>query len=147
MRQYGLAGSASLHRMGSCFSPKLCDAFHFLVFFPGLRRSCLCFLRELLLVPRLFSRSLIPSTSRLRINYISIEWPLGRGIDIHRPPSAPRPDVYSRAQEPHYTLDYMMYCHRVSGAELISTGLKSKPRLTEHSVSNIYILNANNLQL
>lgn len=46
-----------------------------------------------------FSHSLIPSTSRLRINYISIDSPLGRGIDIHRPPSAARPDVYSTTQE------------------------------------------------
>lgn len=52
------------------------------------------------------SHSLIPSTSRLRINYIFIDWPLGRGIDIHRPPSAPRLDVYSTTQESgpmHYT--------------------------------------------
>lgn len=34
--------------------------------------------------------SLIPSTARLRINYISIDWPLIRGIDIHGPPSAGR---------------------------------------------------------
>lgn len=38
-----------------------------------------------------FSHSLIPATSRLRINYISIDRPLGRGIDIHGPPSAARP--------------------------------------------------------
>lgn len=37
------------------------------------------------------SHSLIPLTSRLRINYISIDWPLEGGIDIYGPPSAPRP--------------------------------------------------------
>lgn len=37
------------------------------------------------------SHSLILLTSRLRINYISIDWPLEGGIDIYGPPSAPRP--------------------------------------------------------
>lgn len=48
-----------------------------------------------------FSHRLIPSTSRLRINYTPIERPLGEGIDIHRPPSAPSTDVYSSTI--HYT--------------------------------------------
>lgn len=37
------------------------------------------------------SHSLILLPSRLRINYISIDWPLEGGIDIYGPPSAPRP--------------------------------------------------------
>lgn len=57
---------------------------------------------------------LIPSTARLRINYISIERPLIRGIDIHGPPSAPRPDVYSSSTlgpRPHAShRDYIIYC-------------------------------------
>lgn len=57
---------------------------------------------------------LIPSTARLRINYMSIERPLIRGIDIHGPPSAPRPDVYSSitlGPRPHAShRDYIIYC-------------------------------------
>lgn len=54
---------------------------------------CICSLLHLPVISSFLwicSHSLIPSTSCLRINYISIDWPLGRGIDIHRPPSAPR---------------------------------------------------------
>lgn len=47
-----------------------------------------------------FSHSLIPSTSRLRINYISIDWPLGGGIDIHGPPSAPGPMCIPQHRSP-----------------------------------------------
>ena len=55
---------------------------------------CICALMCLPVISyflEIFSHSLIPSPSRLRINYMSIDWPLGRGIDIHRPPSAARP--------------------------------------------------------
>lgn len=74
---------------------------------------CICWsIPALVLLPVIsyflgtFSHSLIPSTSHPRINYIFIDWPLGRGIDIHRPPSAPSLDVYSTTQESgpmHYT--------------------------------------------
>lgn len=47
-----------------------------------------------------FSHSLIPATSRLRINYISIDRPLGRGIDIHGPPSAARPMCIPQHRSP-----------------------------------------------
>lgn len=41
--------------------------------------------------PSFSSPSLIPLTSRLRINPIPIHWPLEGRIDIHGPPSAPGP--------------------------------------------------------
>lgn len=57
---------------------------------------------------------LIPTTACLRINYTSIERPLIRGIDIHGPPSAPRPDVYCSSTlgpRPHAShRDYIIYC-------------------------------------
>lgn len=53
---------------------------------------CRCELMGLPVISLFFcSHSLILLTSRLRINYISIDWPLEGGIDIYGPPSAPRP--------------------------------------------------------
>lgn len=60
-----------------------------------------------------FSHSLIPLTSRLRINYISIDWPLEGGIDIHGPPSAPRPMCIPQYRAPAFCitpgLHYLLY--------------------------------------
>lgn len=68
-----------------------------------------------------FSHSLIPSTSRLRINYISIDWPLGRGIDIHGPPSAPRPMCIPQHRSPASCitpgLHYLLYFSVAAGRE------------------------------
>lgn len=51
-----------------------------------------------------FSRGLIPLTSRLRTNYISIEWPLEGGIDIHGPPSAPGPMCIPQCRAPAFCI-------------------------------------------
>ena len=69
-----------------------------------------------------FSHSLIlPSTSRLRINYMSIEWPLGGGIDIHGPPSAPRPMCIPQHRSPAFCitpgLHYLLYFSVTAGRE------------------------------
>lgn len=62
----------------------------------------------------IFSHGLIPSTSRLRINYMSIEWPLDGGIDIHGPPSAPRPMCIPQVVRPYAfhqdTIIYYLRC-------------------------------------
>ncbi len=71
----------------------------------------------------IFSHSLIPSTSRMRINYISIDWPLGRGIDIHRPPSAPRPMCIPEHRSPALCitpgLHYLLCFSVASGHECL----------------------------
>lgn len=80
---------------------------------------CICVLIDLPVIPYflgLFSHSLIPSTARLRINYISIDGPLGRGIDIHGPPSAPRPMCIPQHRSPALCitpgLHYLLYSLR-----------------------------------
>lgn len=101
---------------------------------------CICVLIDLPVIPDflvLFSHSLIPSTARLRINYISIDGPLGRGIDIHGPLSAPRPMCIPQHRSPALCitpgLHYLLYSlrHRVANACLEKQ--RSSPRSSHGS--------------
>lgn len=66
----------------------------------------------LFLIPRLFSHSLIPSTSRLRINYMSIDWPLAEALTFTGLRLHPDWCVFcSPAARPSaLRQDYIIYC-------------------------------------